>query len=143
MPTRAPWTEQFQHFVTEVRDPFWGDRTRQTRVAWQQFFERASVAARDRYVGVREDERSPARADARNGFYERDFVTPLGTLRLRIARPRRHGVLPAGIARLQRRAAAGPLLIREACLRGVSTRPVGQLSALLPEEPVRARRSRS
>lgn len=35
MTTRAPWTEQWQHFTAEVRDQFWGDLTQHTRQSWQ------------------------------------------------------------------------------------------------------------
>jgi putative transposase len=138
MRTLAPWTEQFQHFTNEVRDQFWGDLYRQTRESWQQSLERLSVEARDRYLGVRDYERVPGRADSRNGFYERDLVTLFGTLRVRIARTRRQAFLPVGLARLQRRAPEVTLLIREAFLRGISTRPVGRLVALLTNEPVSA-----
>ncbi|HJU05332.1 MAG TPA: IS256 family transposase [Nitrospiraceae bacterium] len=138
MTTLAPWTEQWQHFTSEVREQFWGDLTLHTRQSWQDFLGRLSIEARDRYLGVREYERSPDRADARNGFYERDFVTRLGRLRLRIARTRRQAFLPAGLARLERRAAEGLLLIREAFLRGLSTRTVGRVVALITDEPVSA-----
>jgi hypothetical protein len=79
MTTLAPWTEQWQHFTAEIREQFWGDLARHTRQSWQDFLGRVSLEARDRYLGVREYERSPERTDARNGFYERDFVTRLGT----------------------------------------------------------------
>ena len=138
MRTLAPWTEQFQHFTDEVRDQFWGDVYRHTKEVWQQSLERLSVEARDRALGVRDYERVPGRADSRNGFYERDLVTLFGTLRVRIARTRQQAFLPAGLARLQRRAPEVTLLIREAFLRGVSTRPVGRLLALLTGEPVSA-----
>ena len=46
--------------------------------------------------------------------------------------------LPAGLARLERRAAEVLLLIREAFLRGLSTRVVGRVVALVTEEPVSA-----
>lgn len=62
----------------------------------------------------------------------------LGPLGVRIARTRRRTVFPAGLARLPRRAPEVTWLIREAFLRGISTRPVGRLIALLTEEPVRA-----
>jgi len=138
MRTLAPWTEQFQHFVTDVREQFWGDLTQHTRQSWADFLERLSVEARDQYLGVREYERSPTRADARNGFYERDFVTRLGTLRVRVARTRQRAFLPAGLGRLQRRAGEVLLLIREAFLRGLSTRAVGRVVALVTEESVSA-----
>lgn len=138
MRTLAPWTEQFQHFTNEIRDQCWGDLSRHTREVWQRALERLSVEARDRALGVREYERGPGRMDSRNGFYERDVVTLFGTLRVRIARTRQQAFLPAGLTRLQRRAPEVTLLIREAFLRGISTRPVGRLIALLTEEPVSA-----
>jgi putative transposase len=138
MTTLAPWTEQWQHFPSDLRAQFWGDLTQHTRQSWQDVLGRLSVEARDRYLGVREYERSPDRIDARNGFYDRDFVTRLGTLRVRVARRRHRAFLPAGLVRLERRAAEGMVLIREACLRGLSTRAVGRVVALLTEEPVRA-----
>ncbi len=81
MPTRAPWTKQWQHFRSELREQFWGDLAQPTRQSWQDWLGRLSLEARDRSLGVREYERRPARADARNGFYEREFVPRLGTLR--------------------------------------------------------------
>lgn len=97
---------------------------------------RQSLEARDRYLGVREHKRSSAQADARNDFYERDVVTRLGTVRVPVARTRQRAFLPAGLARLERRAAEVLLLIREAFLRGLSTRAVGRVVALLTEEAV-------
>jgi len=138
MTTLAPWTEQWQHFTSEVREQFWGDLAQHTRQSWQDLLGRLSVEARDRYLGVREYERSPDRTDARNGFYNRDFVTRLGTLRVRVARTRQRAFLPVGLARLERRAAEVLLLIREAFLRGLSTRAVGRVVALITEEPVSA-----
>src|ERR1044072_3015799 len=77
---------------------------------------------RDRFAVVdayeRDDER---RRDYRNGYYERDFVTVLGTLRLRIARSREQSFLPVGIEEFQRRAPEVSMLIREAILRGISS----------------------
>jgi transposase-like protein len=72
--------------VTDGREQLWGDLTQHTRQIWADFLGRLSVEARDQYLGVRAYKRSPARADARNGFYERDFVTRLGTVRVRVAR---------------------------------------------------------
>ncbi|MEO8045926.1 MAG: transposase [Nitrospirota bacterium] len=97
-----------------------------------------SLEARDRYLGVQKYERSPVRADARNGVYERDIVTRLGTVRVPVARTRQRAFLPAGLVRLERRVAEVLLLIREAFLRGLSTRAVGRMVALLTEEAVSA-----
>jgi putative transposase len=48
--------------------------------------------------------RRSARQPYRNGYYERDFVTRFGTIRLRIARTRGQSFLPCGLERFQRRA---------------------------------------
>ena len=138
MTTLALWTEQWQNFHNEVREQWWGDLTRHTRQSWEDFLGRLSIEARDRALGVREYERSPARTDARNGFYERDVVTRLGTLRVRVARTRQRAFLPAGLGRLERRAAEVLVLIREVFLRGLSTRAVGRVVALITVEPVSA-----
>jgi putative transposase len=74
----------------------------------------------------------------RNGYYERDFVTRLGTIRLRIARTREKSFLPVGLRRFQRRAEEVSLLIREAFLRGISTRQVGRVVATITGETVSA-----
>jgi len=82
--------------------------------------------------------RSAKRVDYRNGFYERDYVTALGVIRLRIPRTRQRSFLPRWIGRLQRRAPEVAELIRQAFLRGVSTRQVGRVVAVLTGESVSA-----
>jgi len=130
-----PITEQFQHFVEEGKESFWGDLYGKTRVAWKRFLEGVSQEARDRRVCVEEE---AGRQEYRNGFYERSLVTIFGTLVLRIARTRRQSFLPRALERFQRRADEVMLLIREAFLRGVSTRQVGRLVAIVTGEPVSA-----
>ena len=118
-----PITEHYQHFLQEMKESFWGDVYGETRRLWKELLEADSRRERDRYA-VREvyQRRSSRRQPYRNGYYERDFVTRLGTLRLRIARTRGKSFLPRGLERFQRRAAEVSLLIREAFLRGISTR---------------------
>ena len=87
---------------------------------------------------MRAYERRPGRTDARNGFYVRDFVTRLGTLRVRVARTRQRAFLPPGLVRMERRAEEVLLLIREAFLWGLSTRAVGRVVAWITEEAVSA-----
>jgi len=84
-----PITERFQHFVAELQESFWGDLQGQTRAAWKKFFELDSERMRDRYAGWNRYRRGPRKAGGyRNGYYSRDFATPFGTIRLRIARAR-------------------------------------------------------
>jgi putative transposase len=132
-----PITEQFQHFVQEVQESFWGDLYGKTKLAWKQFLEEASRQERDRYLGVAEYARTGER-EYRNGFYERSFVTIFGTLVLRVARTRTGSFLPPAIHQFQRRAHEVMLLIREMFLRGISTRQVGRVVAIMTGEAVSA-----
>lgn len=134
----APMSGQFQHFLAELRETFWGDLQQQTRLAWTRLFQAQSERERDRYLGFTPYERGGDKRDARNGYYERSYVTRLGTLRLRVARTRKKNFLPQAIARFSRRAEEVLLLIREAFLRGISTRQVGRVVATLTEEVVSA-----
>ena len=82
-----PMTEQFQHFLLEVKENFWGEVYRRTALAWKGLLEELSWKERDRYLGVKEYARAGER-EYRNGFYERKFVSLMGTLVLRVARTR-------------------------------------------------------
>jgi transposase-like protein len=135
----TPVSEQFQHFFEDVHEDFWGSLCERTKQAWKKFLEAESRRERDRYCGLGWYERDQQRQRSyRNGYYERDWVTRFGTIRLRIARTREKNFLPRGLQRFQRRASSVALLIREAFLRGVSTRQVGRIVAILTEEPVSA-----
>ena len=132
----TPITEHFQHFVSERKEGFWGDLQGEVQRSMRRPFERLSERQRDLYMVSPRHSRQRPRQDYRNGYYERDFVTRFGTLRLRIARTRKRGFLPSGLQKFQRRAEEVSLLIREAFLRGISTRQVGRLVAILTGEPV-------
>lgn len=135
----TPISEQFQHWLKDLKESFWGDLYGQTKLAWKKFFEADSARQRDLYCGAGwHERREETEPDYRNGYYERDFVTRLGTLRLRIARTRRKNFLPRGLEKFQRRAEEIALLIREAFLRGLSTRQVGRVIATLTGEVVSA-----
>lgn len=57
---------------------------------------------------------------------------------MQVARTRQQAFLPAGLERVARRAPEVLLLVRQAFLRGLSTRAVGRVVALLTEEAVSA-----
>ena len=135
----TPITEQFQHFVRDLKESFWGDLYGKTRLAWERFGEEESRRARDRYLVADSYERaSEERRGYRNGYYVRDFVTRLGTLRVRVARSREKSFRPPGLERFQRRAPEVMMLIREAFLRGISTRQVGRVVGIVTGEVVSA-----
>ena len=134
----TPITEQFQHFVQEVKESFWGDLNGKARAAMQQLLESESQRQRERYLCREAYQRRAAGGEHRNGYYQRDIVTRFGTLRLRIARTRGRSFLPAGMRAFQRRAEDVLLLIREAFLRGISTRQVGRVVGIVTGETVSA-----
>src|SRR5438128_6840875 len=134
-------TEQFQAFREEARESFWGQVRWQTQHVLQQILEADSEEQMARYLGLQPYERCAepeVREDSRNGCYERDYVTPLGSIRLRVRRTRKRSFLPRGLQTLERRAPEVAELIRQAFLRGISTRAVGRVVALVTEEPVSA-----
>ena len=133
-----PISEHFQHFVNELKESFWGDLQGEVQRSAKKFFELLSERQRDRYLVSERYQRNRKRKDSRNGYYLRDFVTRFGTLRLRIARSRKRGFLPEVIGKFQRRAEEVCLLIREAFLRGISTRQVGRIVATVTGETVSA-----
>jgi len=131
--------EHFQHFLSDLKESFWGDLEQRTQRAWKQFLEAESGRMRDRFAVLDSHQRGQRVAGGyRNGYYERDFVTRFGTIRLRIARARGKSFLPPGLEKFQRRAPELALLIREAFLRGISTRQVGRVVATLTGETVSA-----
>jgi putative transposase len=135
----TPVTEQFQHFVEQVKESFWGDVYEEGKQAVKELLEADSERQRQRYLMTESYERTGiAERDYRNGSYERDLVTRFGTIRIRIARTRQKGFLPKGLEGFQRRADEVALLIREAFLRGISTRQVGRVIGVITGEVVSA-----
>src|SRR3989304_4542871 len=105
MRTVAPMTEQFQHFVADLKETFWGDVYGKAKGALAGFLQEESARLRDQAVRSEPWKQAATRRGQRNGFYFRDFVTRFGTLRLKIARTRERSFLPGGLERFQRRAA--------------------------------------
>jgi transposase-like protein len=120
-------TEQFQHFLCEMKESFWGELYGQTKAAWKRFLELESERQRDLYSGWGAYERSAGGArDYRNGYQQRDFVTRFGSIPCALRAPAGRIFCPPGLVAFQRRAPELTLLIREAFLRGISTRRVGR-----------------
>jgi putative transposase len=135
----TPVTEQFQHFVEQVKGSFWGEVYDKGKQAVKVMLEMDSERQRQRYLMTESYERTGMLGrDYRNGSYERDLVTRFGTIRIRIARTRQKGFLPKGLEGFQRRAEEVALLIRETFLRGISTRQVGRVIGVITGEVVSA-----
>ncbi len=134
-------TEHFRGFVQDLQESFWGDLQGKTRAVLKELLEKDSEQQMAEYLGLQWYERAREerpRPDSRNGFYERDYVTPLGVIRFQVRRTRKRSFLPRGLKALERRSPEVAELIRQAFLRGISTRAVGRVVALLTDEPVSA-----
>ena len=117
---KLSWEERKEFFEEELGE--------HVRSEVKRLLEEALEAERTDWLGVGRYVRDEAgRQDYRNGYYRRDLGTRLGLLRrLRVPRTRRScrsQLLP----RYQRRQESVNGLVREAFLRGVSTRQVGEV----------------
>lgn len=133
-------TQRFTAFVQNLQESFWGDFQGQTRRKLKELLEGDAEQQMADYLGLKWHERAQPseRVDYRNGFYQRRYVTALGVLELRIPRTRLRSFLPRCIAPLERRSPEVAELIRQAFLRGISTRQVGRVTAMITGEPVSA-----
>ena len=134
-------TQRFESFVQNLQESFWGDFQGQMRHRLKELLEKDAEQQMAEYLGLKWHERGSEekpRIDSRNGFYERDYATTLGVIRLRIPRTRLRSFLPRCIGPLERRSPEVAELIRQAFLRGISTRQVGRVAAVVTGEPVSA-----
>lgn len=133
-------TQRFAAFVQNLQESFWGDFQGRTREALQKLLEADSEQQMAEYLGLKWHERTvgPERIDYRNGYYQRAYVTPFGAIRFRVSRTRLRSFLPRGMGALERRSPEVNEMIRQAFLRGISTRGVGRVVSLLTEESVSA-----
>src|SRR6266516_4093861 len=114
------WEERKAFFEEELSE--------QVRGEVKRLLEEALEAERTDWLGVGRYVRDEAgRRDYRNGYYRRDLGTRLGLVRgLRVPRTR-SGCPSQVLSRYQRRQESVNELVREAFLRGISTRQVGEV----------------
>ena len=82
---------------------------------------------RDQYIGVGEYERAEERKSQRNGYYQRDYTTKVGTLRLNVPRTRDGKFSTDLFERYQRNEKALISSMLEMYIQGVSTRKVSKI----------------
>jgi len=117
---KLSWEDRKEFFEEELSE--------QVRSEVKRLLEEALEAERTDWLGVGRYVRDEGgRRDYRNGYYRRDLGTCLGLLRrLRVPRTRQ-GCRSQLLPRYQRRQESVNGLVREAFLRGVSTRQVGEV----------------
>src|SRR5687768_10538619 len=82
------------------------------------------------HLGAEKHERTPGRTGQRNGYRERPWDTPVGTVELRVPRVRDGSSFPSLLDPRRRAERALVAVVQEAYAQGVSTRRV--------DEPVKA-----
>ena len=82
---------------------------------------------RDEYLDNEAYQRDPNRMTYRNGYYNRDYTTKLGTLNLRVPRTRDGKFSTEIFERYQRNEKALLLTMLEMYIQGVSTRKVSKV----------------
>ena len=82
---------------------------------------------RTEYIQADDYERSESRQSQRNGYYERDFTTRVGTLELKVPRTRDGEFSPTVFERYQRNEKALLASMLEMYVSGVSTRKVSKI----------------
>jgi len=82
---------------------------------------------RTQYINVSEYERSDSRTSQRNGYYERNWTTRIGTLELKVPRTRDGKFSPTLFERYQRNEKALLASMLEMYISGVSTRKVSNI----------------
>ena len=82
---------------------------------------------RSEYIQADEYERSTTRKSQRNGYYERDYTTRIGTLELKVPRTRDGDFSPTVFERYQRNEKALLASMLEMYVSGVSTRKVSKV----------------
>ena len=75
-----------------------------------------------RHVGAERHARTPERTGQRNGYREREWDTPVGTIELRVPRVRDGSYFPSLLEPRKRAERALVAVVQEAYVQGVSTR---------------------
>jgi transposase-like protein len=134
-------TERFAGFLRDMKESFWGDLQGHVQQSVKEMLEVDSEQRMEEYLGLRwhaRGEEGEPRVDSRNGYYERDYATPWGIIRFRVRRTRLRSFLPRLLKAFERRAPEVGELIRQAFLRGIATRAVGRVVALVTGEAISA-----
>lgn len=113
--------EEIQNLIdVEVKDNI--DKSILTKV-----FNQLMEKERDEYLDNEAYQRDPNRMTYRNGYYNRDYTTKLGTLNLRVPRTRDGKFSTEIFERYQRNEKALLLTMLEMYIQGVSTRKVSKV----------------
>jgi putative transposase len=125
----------------EVRDEasLWGDLRPELARLVKTVLETTMEDELRLAVGALRYERTPGRRATRNGCYRRSLVTELGLIEeLAVPRVREFRYRPSFLAHAARRTSAVDGILRQAFLRGLSTRETARLAETLTGQPLSA-----
>jgi transposase-like protein len=124
----------------EVRDEeaLWGDLRPELLRAVTTILEATMEDELAAQLLARPYERTHRRLDHRNGSYRRWLVTELGAIELSVPRARQVPYRPSFLARAARRTTTVDDVLRQAFLRGLSTRETAALAETLTGVPLSA-----
>lgn len=113
----------------EVKDEegLWGEISWETQQLVKRIVETTAEEEMAECLGAGRYERNPHRRGWRNGYYDRSFLTRWGFIDLHLPRARTDQPASLLLPRFRRREHQVDELIRQAFLRGVSTREVGEV----------------
>ena len=124
----------------EVRDDasLWGELRPELAAAVKTILESTMEDELAALLAARPYERSAGRLDHRNGHFRRWLATELGAIELAVPRARRVAYAPSFLERHARRTSRVDRLLRQAFLRGLSTRETAALASELTGVPLSA-----
>ena len=134
-------TQRFEAFVRDLQESFWGDFQGRTRETLQRLLEADSEQQMAEYLGLKWYERAAEKWGASTtgmGITSASMSPRWEVIRFRVSRTRLRSFLPRGMRVLERRSPEVSEMIRQAFLRGISTRGVGRVVSLLTGESVSA-----
>lgn len=124
--------------LQESKEFFFEDLDAHMKEQHQRFLENLMRYERQCFLNAGPYQRSPARVDQANGFYQRTLTTRLGRLELEVPRTRSGHFQTQVLPRYQRREPVINEALKQVFLLGVSTRQAGRALATLVEEAVSA-----
>ncbi len=124
----------------EVSDEttLWGELRPELAEAVSQILHATMEDELGALLAARPYERTSARLDYRNGGYRRWLATELGAIELRVPRARVLAYAPSFLERAARRTGLVDRVLRQAFLRGLSTRETARLATELTGLPLSA-----
>lgn len=132
VPSLTSRTEAERWAAVRDEEALWGDLRPELLEAVRTILETTMEDELAAELVATRYQRTPWRTDLRNGAYQRTLVTELGAITdLRIPRRRLVPYRPSFLARAARRTTTVDLVLRQAFLRGLSTRETAALAETL------------